>query len=75
RRRNRTIQSCMNCHATKRMCDRQRPCSRCSQLGLTGNCVYEVDESRKGSESKGTQDQGSRLMSRIAELESVIREV
>ncbi|KAF8146931.1 hypothetical protein K438DRAFT_1868286, partial [Mycena galopus ATCC 62051] len=37
RRRNRTTQSCLNCHATKRMCDRKRPCSRCSQLGLTGN--------------------------------------
>ncbi|CAK5281726.1 unnamed protein product [Mycena citricolor] len=43
RRRNRTTQSCLNCHATKRMCDRQRPCSRCSQLGLTSICVYQVN--------------------------------
>ncbi|KAJ7222430.1 hypothetical protein GGX14DRAFT_663764 [Mycena pura] len=71
RRRNRTTQSCLNCHATKRMCDRKRPCSRCSQLGLTGNCVYEVDDPSK----KGKQDEGSRLMGRIAELEGVIREL
>ncbi|KAF7344461.1 hypothetical protein MSAN_01927700 [Mycena sanguinolenta] len=73
RRRNRTTQSCLNCHATKRMCDRKRPCSRCSQLGLTGNCVYEADDpSRSGQVS---QDHETRMMSRIAELEGVIREL
>ncbi|KAJ7037990.1 hypothetical protein C8F04DRAFT_1327920 [Mycena alexandri] len=70
RRRNRTTQSCLNCHATKRMCDRKRPCSRCSQLGLTGNCVYEVDDPSR----QGKQDEETRLMSRIAELEGVILE-
>ncbi|CAK5276530.1 unnamed protein product, partial [Mycena citricolor] len=39
RRRNRTTHSCLHCHTTKRMCDRKRPCSRCTRLGLTGNCV------------------------------------
>ncbi|KAF7342943.1 hypothetical protein MVEN_01724300 [Mycena venus] len=73
RRRNRTTQSCLNCHATKRMCDRGRPCSRCSQLGLSGNCVYEVDDrSRLGQEKL---DEETRLMNRIAELEGVIREL
>ncbi|KAJ7185435.1 hypothetical protein C8R46DRAFT_379202 [Mycena filopes] len=71
RRRNRTTQSCLNCHATKRMCDRKRPCSRCSQLGLTGNCVYEVDDPSR----QGKQDEETRLISRIAELESVVREL
>ncbi|KAJ7640770.1 hypothetical protein DFH06DRAFT_621865 [Mycena polygramma] len=71
RRRNRTTQSCLNCHATKRMCDRKRPCSRCSQLGLTGNCVYEIDEPGR----QGKQDDETRLMNRIAELEGVIREL
>ncbi|KAJ7117600.1 hypothetical protein C8R44DRAFT_673971 [Mycena epipterygia] len=71
RRRNRTTQSCLNCHATKRMCDRKRPCSRCSQLGLTGNCVYEVDDPSR----QGQQDESTRLMGRIAELEGVIREL
>ncbi|KAJ7108884.1 hypothetical protein C8R43DRAFT_1043856 [Mycena crocata] len=70
RRRNRCTQSCMNCHATKRMCDRKRPCSRCSQLGLSGNCVYEVDDPSR----QGKQDD-ARLMGRIAELEGVIREL
>ncbi|KAJ7187842.1 hypothetical protein C8R46DRAFT_1340777 [Mycena filopes] len=71
RRRNRTTQACLNCHATKRMCDRKRPCSRCSQLGLTGNCVYEVDDPSR----QGKQDEESRMKSRIAELEGVIREM
>ncbi|KAJ7158291.1 hypothetical protein C8R43DRAFT_995321 [Mycena crocata] len=70
RRRTRCTQSCMNCHATKRMCDRKRPCSRCSQLGLSGTCVYEVDDpSRQGKQGD------VRLMGRIAELEGVIREL
>ncbi|KAJ7223747.1 hypothetical protein B0H12DRAFT_1150582 [Mycena haematopus] len=73
RRRNRTTQSCLNCHATKRMCDRKRPCSRCSQLGLTGNCVYEADD--QGRPGEGIQDRETRMMSRIAELEGVIREL
>ncbi|KAJ7497354.1 hypothetical protein FB451DRAFT_228081 [Mycena latifolia] len=72
RRRNRTTQSCLNCHATKRMCDRKRPCSRCTQLGLTGLCVYEVDDPARQSDA---QDESSRLLNRIAELESVVREL
>ncbi|GJE95936.1 Zn(II)2Cys6 transcription factor [Phanerochaete sordida] len=39
----RTTQSCLNCHTSKRKCDRKRPCQRCIQLGLVGLCVYEVD--------------------------------
>ncbi|KAJ7346687.1 hypothetical protein DFH08DRAFT_701076, partial [Mycena albidolilacea] len=72
RKRNRTTQSCLNCHTTKRMCDRKRPCSRCTQLGLTGLCVYEVDDPVRKSKF---QDEKSRLQNRIAELEGVIREV
>ncbi|KAJ6625587.1 hypothetical protein B0H10DRAFT_620013 [Mycena sp. CBHHK59/15] len=72
RRRNRTTQSCLNCHTTKRMCDRKRPCSRCTQLGLTGLCVYEVDDPDRRI---GTKDESSRLRDRIAELEGVIREL
>ncbi|KAJ7464616.1 hypothetical protein FB451DRAFT_442583 [Mycena latifolia] len=71
RRRNRTTQSCLNCHTTKRMCDRKRPCSRCSQLGLSGNCVYEVDDPNR----QGQHDESARLTNRIAELEGVIREL
>ncbi|KAJ6499952.1 hypothetical protein C8R47DRAFT_1109742 [Mycena vitilis] len=72
RRRNRTTQSCLNCHATKRMCDRGRPCTRCTQLGLTGMCVYQVDDPATKS---NTQDERSRLQDRIAELEAVIRKL
>jgi hypothetical protein len=46
RKRNRTIRSCVPCHNHKRKCDRRRPCGRCTALGLTGSCVYEVDEAR-----------------------------
>lgn len=72
RRRNRTTQSCLNCHTSKRMCDRKRPCGRCTQLGLTGLCVYEVDDPSQRTE---VQDEGSRLRQRVAELEGVIREL
>ncbi|KAL1748811.1 hypothetical protein HDZ31DRAFT_5370, partial [Schizophyllum fasciatum] len=72
KRRNRTTQSCLNCHTSKRMCDRKRPaCGRCTQLGLTGHCVYEVDDPAQRAES----DENSRLLKRVAELESVIREL
>jgi hypothetical protein len=58
RKRNRTIRSCVPCHNHKRkvsrlkniqltyQCDRKRPCGRCTALGLTGTCVYEVDDAR-----------------------------
>jgi len=73
RRRNRTTQSCLNCHTSKRMCDRKRPaCARCTQLGLTGLCVYEVDDPNQQPDS---QDESSRLLKRVAELEGVIREL
>ncbi|KAK0460983.1 uncharacterized protein EV420DRAFT_1266806 [Desarmillaria tabescens] len=82
RRRNRTTQSCLNCHTSKRMasilsldccCDRKRPaCARCTQLGLTGLCVYEVDDPNQRPD---TQDESSRLLKRVAELEGVIREL
>ncbi|KAH0827822.1 hypothetical protein J3R83DRAFT_3447 [Lanmaoa asiatica] len=72
RRRNRTTQSCLNCHTSKRMCDRKRPCGRCTQLGLTGLCVYEVDDP---SQRNDAQDESSRLRQRVAELEGVIREL
>ncbi|KAF8844352.1 hypothetical protein BDN67DRAFT_1008194 [Paxillus ammoniavirescens] len=72
RRRNRTTQSCLNCHTSKRMCDRKRPCGRCTQLGLTGLCVYEVDDPSQRSDA---QDESSRLRKRVAELEGVIREL
>ncbi|KAJ7473512.1 hypothetical protein FB451DRAFT_1035630, partial [Mycena latifolia] len=71
RRRNRMTQSCLHCHTTKRMCDRQRPCSRCSQLGLSGHCVYEDDDPNRQSQ----KDEHARLTNRIAELEAVIREL
>ncbi|KAL1939901.1 hypothetical protein VTO73DRAFT_9601 [Trametes versicolor] len=73
KRRNRPTQSCLNCHTSKRMCDRQRPCGRCTQLGLTGLCVYEVDN--PSSHRANAQDEAARLQKRVAELESIIREL
>jgi len=73
RRRNRTTQSCLNCHTSKRKCDRKRPCQRCIQLGLTGLCVYEIDD--PASRDDPTLDESTRLRNRIAELESLVREL
>ncbi|GJE95473.1 Zn(II)2Cys6 transcription factor [Phanerochaete sordida] len=72
KRRNRTTQSCLNCHTSKRMCDRKRPCGRCTQLGLTGLCVYEVDDPNQRND---VSSETLRLQKRVAELESVIREL
>ncbi|TFK71255.1 hypothetical protein BDN72DRAFT_765278 [Pluteus cervinus] len=73
RRRNRTTQSCLNCHTSKRKCDRKRPCQRCIQLGLTGLCVYEIDDPALRDDP--TVDENTRLRNRIAELESLVREL
>ncbi|KAG6333775.1 hypothetical protein ID866_5315 [Astraeus odoratus] len=73
RRRNRTTQSCLNCHTSKRKCDRKRPCQRCIQLGLTGLCVYEIDDPALRDDP--TIDEATRLRNRIAELESLVREL
>lgn len=73
RRRNRTTQSCLNCHTSKRKCDRKRPCQRCIQLGLTGLCVYEIDDPALRDDP--TVDESTRLRNRIAELESLVREL
>ncbi|EGN99876.1 hypothetical protein SERLA73DRAFT_72658 [Serpula lacrymans var. lacrymans S7.3] len=68
RRRNRTTQSCLNCHTSKRMKASMwalytaRPCL----------CVYEVDDPSQRTE---VQDESSRLRKRVAELEGVIREL
>ncbi|KAF8624423.1 hypothetical protein AX15_005900 [Amanita polypyramis BW_CC] len=73
RRRNRTTQSCLNCHTSKRKCDRKRPCQRCIQLGLTGLCVYEIDDPALRDDP--SIDENTRLRNRIAELESLVREL
>ncbi|KAF8488291.1 hypothetical protein JB92DRAFT_2757475, partial [Gautieria morchelliformis] len=71
RRRNRMRVSCLNCYASKRKCDRKRPCTRCIKHGLTGLCVYELDDPTE--RDKAQVDESTRLKNRIAELESVIR--
>ncbi|KAJ7506334.1 hypothetical protein B0H11DRAFT_1666812, partial [Mycena galericulata] len=72
RRRNRTTQSRLNCHTTKRKCDQKRPCQRCIQLGLTGLCVYEVDDPTLRDDPSV---ENTRLLNWIAELESLVREL
>ncbi|KAG1808263.1 uncharacterized protein BJ212DRAFT_1280990 [Suillus subaureus] len=68
RRRNRTTQSCLNCHTSKRMVPSLWPLYT-TRFGL---CVYEVDDPSQRTE---VQDEGSRLRQRVAELEGVIREL
>ncbi|KAH7888742.1 hypothetical protein F5I97DRAFT_2004540 [Phlebopus sp. FC_14] len=70
RRRNRTTQSCLNCHTSKRMKAPLR--SLYPARPGTGLCIYEVDDpTQRGN----TQDESSRLRKRVAELEGVIREL
>ncbi|KZT07760.1 uncharacterized protein LAESUDRAFT_105000 [Laetiporus sulphureus 93-53] len=71
RPRNRPAQSCLNCHISKRKCDRKRPCLRCTQLGVTGLCFYEVDDPALRDDPN--IDENTRLRNRIAELESILR--
>ncbi|WVW84031.1 hypothetical protein I302_106059 [Kwoniella bestiolae CBS 10118] len=73
RKRNRTIRSCVPCHNHKRRCDRKRPCGRCTALGLTGTCVYEIDEARDMNDPEVAETE--RLRRRIAELEQVVRDL
>ncbi|OXC67489.1 hypothetical protein AYX13_03998 [Cryptococcus neoformans] len=73
RKRNRTIRSCVPCHNHKRKCDRKRPCGRCIALGLTGSCVYEIDEQRDMNDPEVAESE--RLRRRVAELEQVVREL
>ncbi|KAI0301126.1 hypothetical protein B0F90DRAFT_1719396 [Multifurca ochricompacta] len=82
RRRNRTTQSCLNCHTSKRKCDRKRPCQRCIQLGLvitfsyggshptTGNAdlTFFVPLPRPVSVDDPNVDENTRFRNRIAEL-------
>jgi hypothetical protein len=71
-------------------CDRKRPCQRCIQLGLTGLCVYEIDDpalrfdifiltltfpTNYYTRDDPTIDETTRLRNRIAELESLVREL
>jgi hypothetical protein len=63
----------LNCHTSKRKCDRKRPCQRCIQLGLTGLCVYEIDDPALRDDP--SVDETTRLRNRIAELESLVREL
>ncbi|KAF4590259.1 hypothetical protein EYR38_009557 [Pleurotus pulmonarius] len=58
RRRNRTTQSCLNCHTSKRK---------------TGLCVYEIDDPALRDDP--SVDENTRLRNRIAELESLVREL
>ncbi|KAF8886224.1 hypothetical protein CPB84DRAFT_1685145 [Gymnopilus junonius] len=60
RRRNRTTQSCLNCHTSKRK---------------TGLCVYEIDDPALRQVDDPSLDESTRLRNRIAELESLVREL
>ncbi|KAG8907449.1 hypothetical protein FRB99_004244 [Tulasnella sp. 403] len=71
KKRNRVMQSCVACHSQKRKCDRKRPCTRCTEHGIAGQCVYQLEDPaiRDGPE----QDELLRLRSRVAELERTVR--
>ncbi|TDL25372.1 hypothetical protein BD410DRAFT_718059 [Rickenella mellea] len=72
-RRNRATQSCLHCHTNKRKCDRKRPCQRCTQMGMTGLCIYEVEDPNARHDPSVAET--TRLRNRIAELEILVREL
>ncbi|KAG9051695.1 hypothetical protein FS837_000084 [Tulasnella sp. UAMH 9824] len=71
KKRNRVMQSCVACHSQKRKCDRKRPCTRCTEHGIAGQCVYQLEDPavREGPE----QDELLRLRGRVRELEHTVR--
>ncbi|KAA1474727.1 hypothetical protein DENSPDRAFT_931856 [Dentipellis sp. KUC8613] len=76
RRRNRTTQSCLNCHTSKRKAgpDLLSPlCFSLTRAPTTGLCVYEIDDPALRHDPN--VDEGTRLRNRIAELESLVREL
>ncbi|KAG2079002.1 hypothetical protein BDR04DRAFT_997788 [Suillus decipiens] len=74
RRRNRTTQSCLHCHTSKRMVPSLWPLhtARSGEGLYTGLCVYEVDDP---SQRTDVRDESLHLRQRVAELEGVIREL
>ncbi|KIO19372.1 hypothetical protein M407DRAFT_82876, partial [Tulasnella calospora MUT 4182] len=71
KKRNRVMQSCVACHSQKRKCDRKRPCTRCTEHGIAGQCVYQLEDPavRYGPD----QDELFRLRGRVRELEHTVR--
>ncbi|EMD40229.1 hypothetical protein CERSUDRAFT_92724 [Gelatoporia subvermispora B] len=69
RRRNRTTQSCLNCHTSKR----KEEALSALHPARTGLCVYEVDDPALRDDPN--IDENTRLRNRIAELESLVREL
>ncbi|KAG8862472.1 hypothetical protein FRB96_001543 [Tulasnella sp. 330] len=70
-KRHRVMQSCVACHTQKRKCDRKRPCTRCVEHGISGMCVYQLEDpsQRDGPD----QEELWRLRNRVAELERTVR--
>ncbi|KAG2364892.1 hypothetical protein BDR07DRAFT_1450058 [Suillus spraguei] len=72
RRRNRTTQSCLHCHTSKRMVLRPEASLWPLHAARSGLCVYEVDDP---SQRTDVRDESLHLRQRVAELEGVIREL
>ncbi|KAG9020920.1 hypothetical protein FRB95_003228, partial [Tulasnella sp. JGI-2019a] len=62
--------SCIPCHELRRKCDRLRPCTRCSEHGTAGQCVYQLEDPAKRDPNA---DELTRLRERIKELEHTVR--
>ncbi|CAK5283247.1 unnamed protein product [Mycena citricolor] len=74
RRRNRTTHSCTSCHTSKRMCDRKRPCTRCTQLGVGAECTYQLNAVGISDEAEDKSREAA-LLSRISDLERIVDEL
>ncbi|KAI9069281.1 hypothetical protein FKP32DRAFT_1560031 [Trametes sanguinea] len=71
-RRYRLSRSCLNCRTSKRMCDRRSPCGRCTSLGQTELCAYEVDN--PSQRITNVHKEAARLQKIVAELDGIIRQ-
>ncbi|KAI0424994.1 fungal-specific transcription factor domain-containing protein [Xylaria sp. FL1042] len=73
RRRDKPQLSCHLCRKRKLKCNREQPCSSCTQRGLDMSCTYSSNTELSPSVDKGrVPSQPSRLQDRIQQLEDLV---
>ncbi|KAI0967943.1 fungal-specific transcription factor domain-containing protein [Xylaria arbuscula] len=73
RRRDKPQLSCHLCRKRKLKCNREQPCSSCTQRGLAMSCSYSTNtELSPGVEKGRVQKQPGRLQGRIQQLEDLV---
>jgi hypothetical protein len=65
--------SCEPCRHRKIKCSRTRPCETCRRRGCVDRCVYKGSRDSEPSMSGGTSNGNDELLSRISNLEKLLR--